>query len=97
MSSPVKDLKEGDIIAFKADPSQTLMTVLLSHMSYNPNDLEKEEYIGRIIDICTELGTFTIISISPIQGFIYIVTYDEFIRKVDISELTEEQRKLVKD
>lgn len=96
MSSPAKYLKAGDIIAFRTNQPQAHLLEMFGHVSYNPNDIEKEEYIGQIRDICAEMGFFTISSISPLQGFLCVASCDDYIRKVDISELTEEQRKLVR-
>jgi hypothetical protein len=58
---------------------------------FDPNDIEKEEYIGWIKTVIS-YREYLVATISPLSNFVCLVNSEDIVRRVEASELTEEQR-----
>lgn len=89
-------LNEKDIILFKTNQPAIHLLEMFGTTPFNPKDIEKEEYIGLIESVMPlpmpDLSWYTTTSISPLDGFFCLVSKEDIIRKMDKSELTEEQQ-----
>ena len=95
MNNERTTFREKDIVACKTNQPQVHLLEMFGHEPFNPNDIEAKEYIGRIKTVISE-SEYLITTISPLQGFVCLVNLDEIVRKVDVAELTDEQRESIR-
>ena len=84
-------LKKNDIIRFKTRGPQVHIMEMFGHQEFNPEEIEKEEYTGRIKAVIGDGGPFLMTTLSPLKGFICIADAEEVIRKVSLEELSFEE------
>ena len=80
-----------DIIAFKTNQPQTHFMEMLGHQPFDPNDIEKEEYVGWIKTVISDME-YLVATISPLSNFVCLINSEDIVRRVEASELTKEQR-----
>lgn len=89
-------LYEDDLILFNTnDPARHIWEMFGDH-PLNTENFEKEEYIGLITSTIIPNILYAAVSISPLDGFLCTVGKDDIIRKMEESELTEEQQNTIK-
>ena len=66
---------------------------MFGHCKFNPEGIEKEQYIGRVKSVIDNGSAYVISSISPLKGFLCVTDAQEVIGKVEESELTPDQQK----
>ena len=80
-----------DIIAFRTNQPQAHVMEMFGDQPFDPNDIEKEEYIGWIKTVIS-YREYLVATISPLSNFVCLVNSEDIVRRVEASELTEEQR-----
>ena len=80
-----------DIIAFRTNQPQTHVMEMLGHQPFDPNDIEKEEYVGWIKTVISD-KEYLVATISPLSNFVCLINSEDIVRRVEASELTKEQR-----
>lgn len=87
--------QKSDIVAFWTNQHQAhAMEMFGGGESFNPDEIEKEEYIGWIKTVIDN-DTYLIASISPLNGFVCLTNAADIIRKMDSNELTDDQRSTI--
>ena len=80
-----------DIIAFRTNQPQAHVMEMFGDQPFDPNDIEKDEYIGWIKTVIS-YREYLVATISPLSNFVCLVNSEDIVRRVEASELTEEQR-----
>lgn len=84
-------LRKNSIIRFiTRDPHVHLME-MFGHCEFAPDDIEKEEYVGRVKSVINDGESYLMDTISPLKGFICICNAEDVVREVELSELSEEE------
>ena len=89
--------KKNDVIHFMTNGPQVHLMDMFGHCEFNPDDIKKEEYIGRIKSVVGNGASYVMSTISPMEGFICIADAGDVIAGVDVSGLSKEQRKAYED
>ena len=79
--------KKGDHIAFMSKQPHFHLNEMFGHNHLTVDDYEKEEYVGIILSVIGN-GIYTAKTISPLKGFFCIVSEDDILRPIGISELS---------
>jgi len=80
-----------DIIAFRTNQPQAHVMEMFGHQPLDPNDIEKEEYVGWIKTVISDME-YLVATISPLSNFVCLINSEDIVRRVEASELTKEQR-----
>ena len=80
-----------DIIAFRTNQPQAHVMEMFGHQPFDPNDIEKEEYVGWIKTVISDME-YLVATISPLSNFVCLINSEDIVRRVEASELTKEQR-----
>ena len=96
MNNERRTFRYKDIVAYKTNQPQVHLLEMFGHETFNPNDIETEEYIGWIKTVISK-NEYLIATISPLQGFVCLANLDEIVRRVDVDELTDEQRENIRE
>ena len=80
-----------DIIAFRTNQPQAHVMEMFGHQPFDPNDIEKEEYVGWIKTVISD-KEYLVATISPLSNFVCLINSEDIVRRVEASELTKEQR-----
>ena len=85
--------KKNDVIRFMTNGPQVHAMEMFGHCEFTPDEIKKEEYVGRIKSVVADGASYVMSTISPMAGFICIADAGDIIAGVDLSNLSEEQRK----
>ena len=80
-----------DIIAFRTNQPQAHVMEMFGHQPFDPNDIEKKEYVGWIKTVISDME-YLVATISPLSNFVCLINSEDIVRRVEASELTKEQR-----
>ena len=83
-------LREEEVIRFMTRAPQVHMMEIIGVNDFDPEEIELEEYVGRIDSVIGEDEALLVTTLSPVDGFRCIAAADDVIGKVDLSCLSEE-------
>lgn len=84
-------LKINSVIRFKTRDPQIHLMEMFGHCEFTPDDIEREEYVGRVKSVINGGESYLMDTISPLKGFICICNAEDVVREVELSELSEEE------
>ena len=84
-------LREEEVIRFMTRAPQVHMMEIIGVNDFDPEEIELEEYVGRIDSVIGEDEALLVTTLSPVDGFRCIAAADDVIGKVDLSCLSEEE------
>ena len=85
--------KKNDIIRFMTNQPGVHALEMFGHCEFNPDEIEKEEYIGRIKSVVANGASYVVSTISPRSSSICIADAEEVLGQLQESDLTAEQLK----
>lgn len=85
-------LREEEVIRFMTREPQVHMMEIIGVNDFVPEEIELEEYVGRIDSVIGEDEALLVTTLSPVDGFRCIAAADDVIGKVDLSCLSEEEQ-----
>ena len=85
-------LREEEVIRFMTRAPQVHMMEIIGVNDFDPEEIELEEYVGRIDSVIGEDEALLVTTLSPVDGFRCIAAADDVIGKVDLSCLSEEEQ-----
>jgi len=83
---------KNDIVRFMTNEPTVHVNVMFNPETIDPDDIGKEEYIGRIKAVIARGRSYLVSTISPLEGFICIPDAEDIVCRMDESELDEDQR-----
>lgn len=84
-------LREEEVIRFMTREPQVHMMEIIGVNDFAPEEIELEEYVGRIDSVIGEDEALLVTTLSPVDGFRCIAVAGDVIGKVDLSCLSEEE------
>lgn len=84
--------REDEVIRFMTREPQVHMMEIIGVNDFDPEEIELEEYVGRIDSVIGEDEALLVTTLSPVDGFRCIAAADDVIGKVDLSCLSEEEQ-----
>lgn len=84
-------LREEAVIRFMTREPQVHMMEIIGVNDFDPEEIELEEYVGRIDSVIGEDEALLVTTLSPVDGFRCIAVAGDVIGKVDLSCLSEEE------
>ena len=84
--------KKNDIIRFMTNQPGVHAMEMFGHCEFNPDEIEKEEYIGRIKSVVANGASYVVSTISPSSSFNCVADAEEVLGQLQEIDLTEEQR-----
>ena len=84
-------LREDEVIRFMTREPQVHMMEIIGVNDFDPEEIELEEYVGRIDSVIGEDGALLVTTLSPVDGFRCIAAAGDVIGKVDLSCLSKEE------
>lgn len=84
-------LREDEVIRFMTRAPQVHMMEIIGVNDFAPEEIELEEYVGRIDSVIGEDEALLVTTLSPVDGFRCIAAAGDVIGKVDLSCLSEEE------
>ena len=85
--------RKNDILRFMTSDPAAHVVRMFPYGDVKPEEVEKEEYIGRVKSVIADGKSYIISSIAPLKGFICITDAEDILGKMEEKDLTEEQRK----
>lgn len=83
-------LRGDEVIRFMTREPQVHMMEIIGVNDFDPEEIELEEYVGRIDSVIGEDEALLVTTLSPVDGFRCIAAAGDVIGKVDLSCLSEE-------
>lgn len=83
--------REEEVIRFMTREPQVHMMEIIGVNDFAPEEIELEEYVGRIDSVIGEDEALLVTPLSPVDGFWCIAASGDVIGKVDLSCLSEEE------
>lgn len=90
-------LRKNDVIRFMTRDPQVHLIEIFGHCEFNPEEIGREEYVGRIKSVIGDGESFLMSTLSPMPGFLCIADASDVLGRVDLSELSEEELSQYKD
>lgn len=84
-------LREDEVIRFMTRAPQVHMMEIIGEYDFDPEEIELEEYVGRIDSAIGEDEALLVTTMSPVDGLRCIAAAGDVIGKVDLSCLSEEE------
>ena len=85
--------RKNDILRFMTSDPAAHVVRMFPYGDVKPEEVEKEEYIGRVKNVIADGKSYIISSIAPLKGFICIADAEDILGRMEEKDLTEEQRK----
>lgn len=85
-----ESLEKKDIILFNTNQPIVHAMEMFGGVEFNPDDINPEEYSGWIKSIISD-HEYLVATIAPMADFVCAVDQKDIIRKMDLSELTEDE------
>ena len=86
-------LKKNDVVRFMTNAPQVHLMEMFGHRKFNPDEILREEYVGRIKSVADGGEFFVISTLYPLKSFICVADAGDVIAKVALEDLNEEQKK----
>lgn len=84
--------KKNDIIRFMTNQPRVHALEMFGHCEFNPDEIQKEKYIGRIKSVVANGASYVVSTISPSSSFNCVADAEEVLGQLQEIDLTEEQR-----
>lgn len=84
-------MKKDDIIQFMTRDPKVHAMEILGIEEINSEEIEKEEYSGRVKAVIDDGKSFLVTTLSPAGGYICIADARDVIRKMNLEELSSEE------
>ncbi len=65
-------LRKNDVIRFMTRDPQVHLIEMFGHCEFNPEEIGREEYVGRIKSVIGDGESFLMSTLSPMPGFLCI-------------------------
>lgn len=82
-------LREDEVIRFMTRAPQVHMMEIIGEYDFDPEEIELEEYVGRIDSVIGEDEALLVTTMSPVDGLRCIAAAGDVIGKVDLSCLSK--------